>query len=76
MKVAQYNDFSADSNAESISLKNTSKPRASGPQHVVVKIHAASLNPADIKVKILLHYIFLVGQVDHNSTLLRSLLGY
>lgn len=50
MKVAQYTEFSADSNADTVLLGTAPKPRAPLSGHVIVKIHAASLNPADIKV--------------------------
>ena len=50
MKVAQYNEFSADSNADTVVLAEAPKPSAPKSGHVIVKVHAASLNPADIKV--------------------------
>jgi len=57
MKAAQYNEFSADSNADTVVLTDVPKPSAPKSGHVIVKVHSASLNPADIKVKVLYMHV-------------------
>ncbi len=68
MKAAQYNEFSADSNADTIVLTDVPKSGAPKSGHVIVKVHAASLNPADIKVKLLYIHVpagFIVNKLTH-----------
>ncbi len=55
MQVVQYKEFSADS-IDGIVLTETPKPENPQSGHVVIKIHAASLNPCDLMVSIF--YIF------------------
>jgi len=51
MQAAQYNEFSADKNVDVLFLNTIPKPSAPKPGHVIVKIHAASLNPCDVTVR-------------------------
>lgn len=51
MQAAQYNEFSVDKNTDVLFLKKIDKPPAPKPGQVIVKIHAASLNPCDVTVR-------------------------
>jgi len=52
MKAAQYNEFSADSNPNSITINTMPTLQAPLADRVIVKILAASLNPVDHKVHV------------------------